>query len=81
MSDVPAALPAGPSWFTGDAERHLLDAPKHCPHCGGRLAGHAGLVVEYWVADDRVFYCWCQACDWTGTVIQVQRHVGHEAAG
>jgi catechol 2,3-dioxygenase-like lactoylglutathione lyase family enzyme len=48
--------------------------------CGGAVAGSGGLVVEYWVADDRVFYCWCRACDWTGTVVQVDRHIGHEAA-
>jgi hypothetical protein len=57
----------------------LLDAPRHCPRCGGPLTGQAGLVVEYWVADDRVFYCWCRACDWTGTIVQVDRHIGHEA--
>ena len=46
-----------------------------------RLApAFAGLVVEYWVADDRVFYCWCQACNWTGTVVQLDHHIGHEAA-
>jgi hypothetical protein len=38
-------------------------------------------VVEYWAAEDRVFYCWCRACDWIGTVVQVDRHIGHEAAG
>ena len=43
------------------------------------MTGQAGLVVEYWVADDRVFYCWCRACDWTGTIVQVDRHIGHEA--
>jgi hypothetical protein len=73
----PSALPAGP---LRDAERHLLDAPRHCPRCGSAIAGPAGLVVEYWAADDRVFYCWCGSCDWTGTVVQVDRHIGHEAA-
>jgi hypothetical protein len=81
MPDLPAALPAGPQWFAGDAERHLLDAPRHCPRCGAPIAGPGGLVVEYWAAEDRVFYCWCRACDWTGTVVQVDRHIGHEAAG
>ena len=79
--EVPATLPAGPMWFAGDAERHLLDAPRHCPRCGGPVSGDGGLVVEYWAGDDRVFYCWCRACDWTGTVVQVDRHIGHEAAG
>jgi hypothetical protein len=77
---VARAVGAGPSWFAGDAERHLLDAPRHCPRCGAAIAGPDGLVVEYWAADDRVFYCWCRSCDWTGTVVQVDRHVGHEAA-
>jgi hypothetical protein len=73
----PSTLPAGPS---RDAERHLLDAPRHCPRCGAAIAGPGGLVVEYWAAEDRVFYCWCRSCDWTGTVVQVDRHIGHEAA-
>lgn len=73
----PSALPAGP---LRDAERHLLDAPRHCPRCGAAITGPNGLVVEYWAADDRVFYCWCRSCDWTGTVVQVDRHIGHEAA-
>jgi hypothetical protein len=73
----PSALPAGP---LRDAERHLLDAPRHCPRCGAAITGPNGLVVEYWAADDRIFYCWCRSCDWTGTVVQVDRHIGHEAA-
>jgi hypothetical protein len=77
-------VPEGPAppaaWFARDAERHLRDAPRHCPRCGAPVAGSGGLVVEYWVADDRVFYCWCRSCDWTWTIVQVQRHLGHEAA-
>jgi hypothetical protein len=81
MPEDPHPLPPPTAWFAGDAERHLLDAPRHCPCCGAAVTGPAaGLVVEYWVADDRVFYCWCRACDWTGTVVQLDRHIGHEAA-
>jgi hypothetical protein len=79
LPEDPHPLPPPTAWFARDAERHLLDAPRHCPRCGGPLTGQAGLVVEYWVADDRVFYCWCRACDWTGTIVQVDRHIGHEA--
>jgi hypothetical protein len=77
---VVGAVGAGTSWFARDAERHLLDAPRHCPRCGAGIGGPGGLVVELWAADDRVFYCWCRSCDWTGTVVQVDRHIGHEAA-
>ena len=38
-------------------------------------------IYTGWAADDRVFYCWCRSCDWTGTVVQVDRHIGHEAEG
>jgi hypothetical protein len=79
LPEDPHPLPPPTAWFAHDAERHLLDAPRHCPRCGGPLTGQAGLVVEYWVADDRVFYCWCRACDWTGTIVQVDRHICHEA--
>jgi hypothetical protein len=79
-AEATGAAAAGPSWFARDAERHLLDAPRHCPRCGATIAGQGGLVVEWWAATDRVFYCWCRTCDWTGTVVQVDRHIGHEAA-
>jgi hypothetical protein len=80
-ADATGAIAAGSFWFAGHAERHRLDAPRHCPRCGAPITGPAGLVVEYWAADDRVFYCWCRSCDWTGTVVQVDRHIAHEAAG
>jgi hypothetical protein len=78
---MPEAGTAATAWFAPDAERHRLDAPRHCPSCGAPISGCGGLVVEYWVAEDRIFYCWCGSCDWTGTVVKVERHVGHEAAG
>lgn len=56
-------------WFAADAERHCRDAPRHCPSCGAAVDGPAGLVVEYWVARDRVFHCWCRRCRWSGDVI------------
>ena len=81
LPDDPHPLPPPTATFARDAERHLLDAPRHCPRCGAAITGPAGLVVEWWAADDRVFYCWCRSCDWTGTVVQVDRHIGHEAEG
>ena len=80
LPEDPHPLPPPTATFAGDAERHLLDAPRHCPRCGATIAGPGGLVVEWWAAEDRVFYCWCRSCDWTGTVVQVDRHIGHEAA-
>jgi len=79
LPEDPHPLPPPTAWFVRDAERHLLDAPRHCPRCGAPVSGSGGLVVEYWVAEDRVFYCWCRACDWTGTIVALQRHLGHEA--
>jgi hypothetical protein len=80
MPEDPHPLPPPTAWFANDAERHLLDAPRHCPGCGALISGSGGLVVEYWVTEDRVFYCWCRECDWTGTIVRLERHVGHEAA-
>ena len=49
-----------------------------------RETGDLGLTAEQLLAGhraaDRVFYCWCRSCDWTGTVVQVDRHIGHEAS-
>jgi hypothetical protein len=44
-----------------DALAHRLDRPRFCAQCGSTYAG--GIVVEYWVASQRIFHCWCAACD------------------
>lgn len=75
---VSMRLPSPTQWFVGDAERHLLDRPRWCPQCGASLVDGAGLITEFWTADDRVFYCWCGGCRWSGTIVNVDRVVGHE---
>ena len=72
-------LPPPTAWFAGDAERHLLDRPRHCPDCGGSLVDGPSFVVEYWTGDDRVYYCWCGRCTWSGTIVTVHRIVSHES--
>jgi hypothetical protein len=62
-----------------DAAAHARDAPRHCPACGAAVSDLAGLVVEYWRAEDRVFSCWCRACGWTGEVVPLVRTVTHES--
>jgi hypothetical protein len=68
---------------TGQTSSRCPGWPGRAPvrTCGAPISGCGGLAVEYWVAEDRIFYCWCGSCDWTGTVVKVERHVGHEAAG
>jgi hypothetical protein len=63
--------------FAADAERHRLDAPRHCPRCGASLAG-AGISVEFWQGTDRIFHTWCAACRWTGDIIPTTEMIGHE---
>ncbi|WP_214369889.1 hypothetical protein [Pseudonocardia sp. H11422] len=64
--------------FAADAEAHRRDAPRFCPRCGTGLAG-AGIVTEFWEADDRRFYCWCGGCGWAGEVTPSGPGViGHE---
>lgn len=52
--------------FVGDAAAHRRDAPRFCPACGSGLAG--GVTVELWEATERVFYCWCPGCGWSGEI-------------
>ena len=69
-------------WFPADAESHRRDAPRFCPSCAAPLGlaeGGHGLTTEYWVAGDRVFACYCAACDWSGDIVLSSRVVGHEA--
>ncbi|MDQ3578872.1 MAG: hypothetical protein M3443_15045 [Actinomycetota bacterium] len=71
-------LPPPTQWFVGDAERHLLDRPRWCPQCSTSMVDGKGLITEFWTAEDRVFYCWCGACGWSGNIVNVERVVGHE---
>ena len=70
--------------FAADGEAHRRDLPRFCPRCGQSLArdgsrGEVGLAVEYWVADARVYYCWCPHCRWAGEIIPSGAGVvGHE---
>ncbi|RZT87073.1 hypothetical protein EV383_3980 [Pseudonocardia sediminis] len=48
-----------------------------CPGCGTPL-GDAGLVQEFWVADDRHFLCWCASCSLLSTVVLPAALISHE---
>ena len=64
--------------FVADAEAHRRDLPRFCPRCGGAF-DRAGIAVEYWAAENRVYYCWCSHCRWTGEIIASGEGViGHE---
>jgi hypothetical protein len=52
----------------------------HCPGCGASLADPASFVQEFWVAEEARFLVWCRSCDFTGTVVRVERFETHEAA-
>jgi hypothetical protein len=81
--DPEFGLDIGRGWFPRDAESHRRDAPRFCPACGSALGladGGHGLTTEYWVRGDRVFVCFCGACEWRGDVVLAERVVGHEAA-
>lgn len=81
--DPTFGLDVGRGWFPADAESHRRDAPKFCPACAAPLGlaeGGHGLATEYWLGGDRVFVCFCAACDWSGDIVLTQRVVGHEAA-
>ena len=68
-------------WFPQNAARHRADAPRYCPGCAQPLSlteGGHGITTEFWVADDRVFVCYCGACGWSGDIVLTARTVGHE---
>jgi hypothetical protein len=67
----------GRGYFPVDKQRHLADAPKHCPSCGGDLV-RQGIAVEFWEQDRRIFACYCSGCAWTGDIVLTERVVGHE---
>lgn len=70
----------GVHWWDEDARRHRADAPRFCCSCGACIEGSAGVVVEYWTAEQRVFHCWCRECGWAGDVLRVERMIGYEAS-
>lgn len=50
--------------WAADSEAHRRDVPQHCPACALDL----GIAVELWESTDRVFYCWCAGCGWSGEI-------------
>lgn len=80
-SDPEFRLDRGRGWFPEDVASHRRDAPRFCPGCAAPLAltdGGHGIATEYWVAEDRVFVCFCGACGWSGDIVLTARVVGHE---
>ena len=72
----------GRGWYPLDVEAHRGDAPRFCPRCASPLLltdGGNGLATEYWVAQERVFVCFCGACSWSGDIVLSDRVTGHEA--
>ncbi len=72
----------GRGWFPVDADGHRRDAPRFCPSCAapfGLADGGRGLATEYWVAQERVFVCFCGQCGWTGDIVLAERVTAHEA--
>ena len=58
----------GRGWFPADAERAPPGRAAVLPGLRGAAgAGRRrhGLATEYWVAQDRVFVCFCGSCGWT----------------
>lgn len=82
-ADRQFGIDLGRGWFPADADSHRRDAPRYCPACAAPLAlgdGGRGLATEYWVGSDRVFVCFCGACEWHGDIVLADRVVSHEAA-
>lgn len=71
----------GIHWWDWDRLAHEVDAPRHCPACGARIAGLTGTVIEYWTSADRVFAVNCGECFWAGEVTPLTRAVGWEPEG
>ena len=59
----------------GGTRRASAPPVRPWPAEGGR-----GLAMEFWLADDRGFYCYCGGCGWTGEIALSERVMGHEAA-
>jgi hypothetical protein len=81
--DQSFGLDVARGWFPADADSHRRDAPRFCPSCAAPMAladGGRGLATEYWLGGDRIFVCYCGACDWSGDIVLSERVLGHEAA-
>ena len=79
VPEDPHRLPPPSEWFSGDAERHLLDKPKFCPMCAASLHDRGGITTEYWTSDARNFMTWCGECGWFGEVVRFTRVTIQEA--
>jgi hypothetical protein len=49
-----------------------------CNGCGNPMNDPKSIIIEYWSADNTVYFCWCHVCKWRGEVVEVKRIVTTE---
>jgi C4-type Zn-finger protein len=53
--------------------KNKVNQPKvsFCPSCRNNMAESESLVIEYWLAEKTVNFCWCHNCGWRGEISEV----------
>jgi hypothetical protein len=39
-----------------------FSAVRYCNHCGHSMRDPRSFIVEYWRAEQTVYFCWCYSC-------------------
>lgn len=55
-------LAVKPFLFPAEEEAPLCSSVQYCSRCGHSMKDPRSFILEYWRADQTVYYCWCHAC-------------------
>jgi hypothetical protein len=59
----------------GEANMNDVYSPtaRFCPMCGHSIDKTDSIIVEYWKAEESIYFSWCSKCTWKGEIKTVTR--------
>lgn len=55
-------LAVKPFHFATEEEGPHFSSVQYCNQCGHSMKDPRSFILEYWKADQTVYFCWCHAC-------------------
>jgi hypothetical protein len=64
-------LAVKPFLFPTEEEAPLCSSVQYCNKCGHSMKDPRSFILEYWKADQTVYFCWCHACGHCWELLEV----------
>lgn len=59
--------------FAGEGGLPEFSSVKFCNRCGHSMQDRRSFIVEFWRADQTVYFCWCHACGYRWELAEVTK--------